>query len=192
MKGELLHLRMFYKHVVPFAVAIRLVTLTNASSLAIAATHLPAVDGRIAIGTLLPEAPLTSAINPEDFLNETNSARVAAGLPPLQLNQELSSAAAAKAQDMVTLGYWDHFRPSDQKAPWDFITEAGYHYHYAGENLARGFKTAHGITEAWLASPSHRANLLSTHYTEVGFASQVETTSNGEKILLSVQLFGAP
>jgi uncharacterized protein YkwD len=159
--------------------------------LAVAATHLPSVGGAIAVGNHLPQAHDESGIALNDFLNETNTARVAVGLEPLHLNSQLNAAAYDKATDMVMRNYWDHFSP-DGMAPWDFIKREGYVYHYAGENLARGFKTAHGITEAWIASPTHRANLYSPHYTEVGFATAMGTNDKGERVLLTVQLFGAP
>lgn len=130
-------------------------------------------------------------ISAQDLLRETNNNRIAVGLAPLNLNDTLSRAAEAKAQDMVTNGYWDHFRPGDHKAPWDFIKEAGYTYKVAGENLARGFRTAGGITQAWMHSPAHAANLLSPRYHDVGFATVYTYDSDGERVLLTVQMFGA-
>jgi uncharacterized protein YkwD len=108
----------------------------------------------------------------------------------LSLNDELTAAAQAKAADMVAKGYWDHFRPSDHKAPWDFISEAGYTYRVAGENLARGFHTPAGITKAWVASPTHLANLISPKYDEVGYASVLSTEADGSQVILTVEMFG--
>jgi|GEM_PF-4427035 len=193
MKKGMGYAQLFYKHVVPFTVAIRMVTLSTSGSLAIAATALPSVDGQLPITTnaLVPQVVNSSAISVQDFLAETNTDRIANGLAPLQLNVQLVNAAQAKAHDMIINHYWDHFRPSDHKAPWDFITEAGYTYHYAGENLARGFKTAHGVTTAWMASPAHRANLLSPNFKDVGFATIMGTDDQGNPALYTVQLFGA-
>lgn len=126
----------------------------------------------------------------EDFLALTNSERARAGLPALVLQDQLSRAARAKALDMITKGYWDHFRPGDNKAPWAFIREAGYDYRSAGENLARGYQTPQGVTLAWMNSPSHRANILSHKYTEVGFASVRVINAEGNSILFTVQMFG--
>lgn len=126
-----------------------------------------------------------------ELLQLTNAARESIGEPDLTLNPELSAAAEAKALDMAAQGYWDHFRPSDHKAPWDFIEEAGYHYQVAGENLAKGFHSPLGVTKAWLASPTHAANLLSPKYREVGFASIEVARPNQEPLILTVQMFGA-
>lgn len=132
------------------------------------------------------EIRVTVKYSNEDFLQYTNQIRVARGLKPLTINSQLGEAATLKAKDMVVHGYWDHFRPDDQKAPWDFIEESGYDYKVAGENLARGFITPAGITEAWQKSPSHLANLVSPKYTEVGFSC---LDVNG--VLYTVQMFGS-
>ena len=105
-------------------------------------------------------------ISAQDLLLLTNEDRSHAGLSVLQLNSQLSQAAEAKAQDMFAKDYWAHFAP-DGTSPWDFIHGAGYNYVYAGENLARGFTTAHDTENAWLNSPEHRANIMSSHYTDV-------------------------
>jgi len=133
----------------------------------------------------------SNALDINQFLTLTNAARAEQGVAPLTLNNDLSTAAQAKAQDMAAKHYWAHFRPTDNKAPWDFIKESGYTYKVAGENLARGFRTPEGITKAWLNSPTHRANLISAKYQEVGFASIQTVDEKGETVLLTVQMFGS-
>lgn len=102
------------------------------------------------------------------LLNDTNAQRTAEHEEALSLNQQLSAAAQAKANDMVTRNYWSHNTP-DGNAPWSFITAAGYQYQAAGENLAYGFNNASDVIAGWMNSPTHRANVLSSHYTNVGF-----------------------
>ena len=51
-----------------------------------------------------------------------------------------------------------------------FIEQEGYQYIYAGENLAVDFSESSEVIEAWFDSPSHRENLLSHNYSEIGFA----------------------
>lgn len=134
---------------------------------------------------------IAQKFTPNELLTLTNAARIEVGDAPLTLNDQLDQAAYAKAIDMAVHGYWDHFRPSDHKSPWDFIHEQGYDYQVAGENLARGFRTVQGITSAWLASPAHAANLLSKKYTDIGFASLNVTEPDGQSVLLTVQMFGS-
>jgi len=92
-------------------------------------------------------------IRVDQLLNSTNAKRQENGLSSLQLNSTLSQAAAAKAADMLTNGYWAHNSPSG-KTPWDFIIGSGYRYTLAGENLAKNFQSSDGVVEAWMASPT--------------------------------------
>lgn len=123
-----------------------------------------------------------------DILTLTNQDRAANGLPPLTLNQTLNNAAAANAQYMFAKDYWAHFAP-DGTSPWYFFQQAGYNYEYAGQNLARGFVNPTDLEQAWMASPEHRSNILSSHYTDVGFAVE-EGTLTGEDTVLVVEMFG--
>ncbi len=127
-------------------------------------------------------------IQVERLLVDTNQKRKDAGLGSLSLNQQLSQAAAGKAADMFGKNYWAHVAP-DGKTPWDFIVGAGYKYTVAGENLAKNFQDSDGVVNAWMASPSHRDNLLKSTYKEVGFAV-VNGKLQGEDTTLVVQMFG--
>jgi len=124
----------------------------------------------------------------EELLSLTNKERQEAGVDPLIINEKLSEAAAKKAQDMFEYNYWAHNSPVG-KTPWIFIKSSGYEYIYAGENLARGFTTADGAIEAWMASPDHRNNMLSSNYKDVGFAVKLGEI-NGEETVLIVQELG--
>lgn len=118
----------------------------------------------------------------------TNQERIRAGAPSLALNSLLTEAAVRKAGDMVAFDYWAHVSPSGRE-PWAFFREVGYNYTYAGENLARDFSSAEAAVAAWMASPSHRENLLNGRYQEIGIAV-VDGTLGGVETTLIVQLFG--
>ncbi|MCL6096438.1 MAG: CAP domain-containing protein [Patescibacteria group bacterium] len=143
-----------------------------------------------AVRTTFPSVLGTfSDISSEQLLLLTNQKRQENGLAPLSLNQQLSAAALNKANDMFAQNYWAHNSP-DGKTPWVFIKGAGYNYIYAGENLARGFNNAQDLINAWMASESHRKNMLSGNYQNVGFA--VETGKlNGEDTVLVVEFLGS-
>ncbi len=119
-----------------------------------------------------------------------NEKRIENGLSPLTYNEKLSLAAENKAQDMFNKNYWSHFSP-EGKSPWNFILNTGYEYEYAGENLAKNFVFSQGVVDAWMDSPSHRANILRKDYSEVGYAV-VNGVLNGEETTLVVQLFAKP
>lgn len=126
----------------------------------------------------------------QDLLNQTNELRQKNNLSPLTINQNLSKAAQAKANDMFEDDYWAHTAP-DGTEPWDFIKAYGYEYSYAGENLAVDFTNSKDVVDAWFKSVSHRENLLNANYTEIGFAV-VNGELKGRKTTLVVQLFGRP
>jgi hypothetical protein len=120
----------------------------------------------------------------------TNAERSSQGLSPLIFNPTLSKAAASKGSDMFANQYWAHTSPSG-KEPWAFISEAGYSYRVAGENLARDFAVSEQVVKAWMASPTHRANIVNAAYEEIGVAV-VNGELNGMETTLVVQMFGTP
>lgn len=130
-----------------------------------------------------------SDISDQQLLLLTNQKRQENGLPALTINNELSQAAANKAFDMFGKDYWAHNAP-DGTAPWVFIKGAGYNYIYAGENLARGFNNASDVINAWMASETHRKNMLSSNYQNVGFAVSAGKL-NGEDTVLVVEMLGS-
>lgn len=129
-------------------------------------------------------------ISIQDVVAQTNAQRASVGLPPLKLNTALSNAAAGKARDMFANQYWAHTSPSGVE-PWAFISDAGYSYLAAGENLARDFMHTSDMVAAWMASPTHKANIVNAKYEEIGVAV-VNGTLDGIETTLVVQMFGKP
>ena len=125
----------------------------------------------------------------QSLMEDTNLERKKAGLAPVVLNEKLSLAAYKKAQDMFANGYWAHVSPRGV-TPWDFIVAQGYQYTVAGENLAKNFTTSKNVVDAWMASSTHKANIVKSAYREVGF-SVVNGVLNGEETTLVVQMFGS-
>lgn len=131
---------------------------------------------------------ITSGVDQKQLIELTNAERQKAGLSPVSENEALNKAAAAKGQNMVTENYWAHFAPSG-KTPWDFMLGAGYRFTFAGENLAKNFYKSDDVVKAWMASPTHRDNLLNAKYRDVGIAV-VEGVLDGQKTTLVIQEFG--
>ncbi len=125
----------------------------------------------------------------EQLLASTNAKRAEAGLSSLVLDQRLSHAAALKAQDMFAKNYWAHNSP-EGKTPWEFVTAAGYRYRVAGENLAKNFSVSSAVVDAWMASHTHKDNIMRGDYKDIGFAV-VNGVLGGEETTLVVQMFGA-
>lgn len=126
----------------------------------------------------------------EKILSLVNKKRVENNLQPLSLSDQLDIAATAKGNDMFSKNYWAHISPTGT-TPWSFINASGYSYVYAGENLARNFNTADEVIEAWMNSPSHKANILKPEYKDIGLAI-INGNLNGEDTTLVVQEFGTP
>lgn len=127
-------------------------------------------------------------ISVDEVVNITNQKRIENGLESLEYNEKLASAAYAKGNDMLEKEYWAHIAP-DGAEPWKFFIDAGYSYRFAGENLAKDFSNASSAVDAWMASPSHRDNMLSSKYQEIGIAV-VEGDVAGVDTTIIVQLFG--
>lgn len=127
-------------------------------------------------------------ISPDEVIRLTNEKRAEAGVGALTTNATLSAAAQAKGADMLAKDYWAHVSP-DGTQPWYFFTTFGYKYRYAGENLARDFSDPPSAIAAWMASPSHKENMLSGKYKEIGVAV-VEGDLAGVDTTIIVQFFG--
>lgn len=145
------------------------------------------------LSTLLLVRPdvlgFASQISPERIVELTNQERAKAGVGPVKLNSLLNESAQRKAGDMFAFDYWAHNSPSGRD-PWSFFKEVGYKYLFAGENLARDFSSPDAVVAAWMASPTHRDNLLNPKYQEIGI-SVVDGTIGGSQTTLVVQHFGA-
>lgn len=131
-----------------------------------------------------------TSITPVQVVEQTNAKRAALGLQTLAMNPTLSVAAQQKAADMFANQYWAHTSP-EGKEPWDFIRASGYTYQAAGENLARDFMGTGEMLDAWMNSPTHRANIVNARYQEIGVAV-VNGTLDGTDTTLVVQMFGRP
>ncbi len=145
-------------------------------------TSLPGETGRV-LG-------FASSISPNQVIEQTNAQRISSGLSPLTTNSLLNAAALAKGQHMFANQYWAHTAP-DGTSPWTFIRNSGYSYQVAGENLARDFSDTGGMVQAWMASPTHQANIMNTRYQETGVAV-IDGTLQGVETTLVVQMFGTP
>jgi hypothetical protein len=119
-----------------------------------------------------------------------NEDRADKSIGELSINPLLEEAARLKAEDMASKGYFAHYGP-DGTAPWDWIDKAGYAYSYAGENLAIDFTDSDQVDRAWMNSPTHRANILNSTFTEIGIAT-ASGMYNGKETIFVVQMFGAP
>jgi len=117
------------------------------------------------------------ALSARQIIDLLNQDRVRHGLDVLVMNPTLNLAAMAKAQDMINKNYFSHTSPEGVK-PWYWFQVLGYDYTYAGENLAEGYNDPVELEKSWMGSPTHRANILSPFYSEVGLAVAEDHNTN--------------
>ncbi len=120
----------------------------------------------------------------------TNEERAQNNAEPLIENDLLTKAAKLKAEDMASRGYFAHNSP-DGKTPWYWLDQVGYKYSMAGENLAVNFFESRDVAEAWMDSPSHRANIVKKNYKEIGIGVATGTFE-GRNTVFVAQFFGTP
>lgn len=131
-----------------------------------------------------------TSISQQHLIQLTNAERVKAGVAPVAENAKLNQSAMLKAQNMFAEDYWAHYSPTG-KTPWQWFDQAGYVYTLAGENLARDFDTSQGVINGWMNSPSHRENMLTPGYKDIGIAV-LNGVLGGHETTLVVQHFGTP
>ena len=102
-----------------------------------------------------------------------NEVRAEHGLKPLRASRGLHRAAQRHSADMVARDYFGHTSPTGSTLSYR-ILHSGFIYWgqwWAGEDLAWGtgtYGTPRATLRMWLASPEHRAILLSTRYGLIG------------------------
>ena len=94
-----------------------------------------------------------------------NKERKSAGLNPVTLNTDATTAAQVRAEESSVS--FSHTRP-DGTSFATALKDAGVSYRSCGENIAWGQKTPEQVMEGWMNSAGHRANILNASYTEIG------------------------
>jgi hypothetical protein len=139
---------------------------------------------------LIPRSKLYGIVEANALVDETNQNRASNNLQTLQISPLLQAAAQEKANDMATKGYFAHTSPQGL-TPWYWFENVGYSFDYAGENLAVNFTDSQDVTNAWMNSPEHRANILSGDFTQIGIAT-AQGIYNGQSATYVVEEFGTP
>lgn len=135
-----------------------------------------------------PSTQLYSAISSQRVLDLINSVRAEKNLAPVSLDIKLAVAADYKSADMLANDYFEHTSPSGI-SPWHWFNKAGYNYLYAGENLALDFNESDEVFNAWMESPTHRANILNPNFNEIGISVRSGQLQN-HQATVAVLLFG--
>lgn len=140
---------------------------------------------------IIPISKVEAQISVDSLLQLHNAERAKYGLGALTLNTTLSNSAQQKAAAMLASDCWSHYCPPGV-SPWDFFTNSGYTYIYAGENLAEGFFDTQAAMTAWMNSPTHRENILRPEFKDIGFGVVQGTFQGVENNIIIAVHFGTP
>jgi uncharacterized protein YkwD len=123
---------------------------------------------------------------------------------PLTFNATLLGVARLHSQDMIANGYFAH-ASLDGRSPFDRMTEAGYQYSYAGENIALMYSTSpldevstaldlHDalFLDEGVVGRGHRVNILNGNFKEVGIGTAGGSYQHSPYGLTLTCDFGAP
>ena len=101
----------------------------------------------------------------EQVVELVNAERAKAGLGALTLDKSIEAAALVRAREIEIS--FSHTRP-DGRSFSTVLTDNGISFSGAGENIAWGQKSPEEVVNAWMNSPSHRANILNSRFTKIG------------------------
>jgi uncharacterized protein YkwD len=162
----------------------------------------PVVAVAAALAALAVAAPSASAAGACDAANASantaskralvratlcvlNAERKRHKLRPLRLNHRLAAAARRHSRAMARKRFFSHTSPSGSTFV-DRIRRTGYlsgaRRWFIGENIAYGSgssSTPRSIGTAWMNSPPHRANILSSSFSSIGIGIASGTPSGG-------------
>ncbi|MCW5850450.1 MAG: S8 family serine peptidase [Anaerolineae bacterium] len=114
--------------------------------------------------TPVPTAP------PDDYelqlIQLINQQRVAAGLPPLEIDPRLMNATDFHNRWMLDNGCFAH-QCSGEPDPFARMRNAGYPLLSGSENIGQGYRTPSDMVTGWMGSSGHRANILG-NWTHIG------------------------
>ena len=142
------------------------------------------VTKKVGITKVVPTPSLSFSEEVEQEIHIlVNAARAQNGLVPLVWDSALTVLAREHSVDMQTHTYFAHDNLLGCSSSCR-VTSAGYAWVSLGENIytMSGFtvsskEAAEMVVIGWLKSPGHRANILSTTYTNqgVGVATEGKT-----------------
>lgn len=109
------------------------------------------------------------------MLDSVNALRRAAGAPPVELDAQLTAAAATHSRDMARQERPWHFG-SDGSSPIDRVQRAGYAGTLIGETISETYETELETLGAWMEVNETRRIILDPRARKLGFSWYQEDT----------------
>ena len=127
---------------------------------------------------LATPAPLNS--NEQMLLTLVNKERTKRGLAKVHINARLLTAARAHSKEMGTRQYFSHDSANGESFSKRLIRygykRSGYSYWKVGEDIYYGSGLSSSpvaVVAAWMASPGHRAVILTKAFRDIGVGAVV-------------------
>jgi uncharacterized protein YkwD len=90
---------------------------------------------------------------------------------PLSLEPDVIEAARVHSEWMADTDSFTHDSPGGPLGDslGERLTNAGYTWSAAAENIASGYSSPRGAVDGWLSSDGHCRNLMKSTYTDAGY-----------------------
>ncbi|MES9854057.1 MAG: Ig-like domain-containing protein [Candidatus Thiodiazotropha sp. L084R] len=147
-------------------------SFTTGSSYNLGATTQATIDQCMDEGDKLMLTLVNNARGVARYCGGTNYKAVEA----IAWNCLLDTAALNHSTSMADNDYFSH-TGLDDSSPGDRITAAGYTWRTYAENIAAGYADEEAAMTAWLESPGHCVNIMSSRVTELGAGVSENPTS---------------
>ena len=120
-----------------------------------------------------------------------NHERALYHLPALKQVHKLTVSAQNYTAEMVRDDFFSHTAPNGS-TPGARIAATGYHWSWAGENIASGFPTPLAVVTGWMHSQGHCYNMLAPVFSDIGVGVIANAVSSASEPSTWTQDFGLP
>ncbi|GAA4118145.1 hypothetical protein GCM10022215_19390 [Nocardioides fonticola] len=134
----------------------------------------------LVVGLAGPAAAATSAEYQKDGIAATNHERTSRSIKALTKDSCLQKMAVKQARKEAKANSMFHqsMNPIMQKCGMNLV----------GENVAYGFSSGQAVVNAWMNSPEHKANILESRFTRIGFGARQSASG----VWFVSEVFGRP
>lgn len=113
------------------------------------------------------ENQVLTLVNQKRAAGATCGGTVYPPAPPLAFHESLRCSARVHSKDMGDKNFFSH-TGSNGSTFSQRITNAGYSWSGAGENIGAGYSSPAAAVNGWMASSGHCSNIMNKSYTHLG------------------------
>lgn len=148
----------------------------DASSESVARLVTPSTPVSASAGTSASPSLEEAGVIERRAFEQTNQVRVQHGLPALEWDGEVCRLARSHSESMFRLNYFSHITPDGLHLRDRARTAGILTFKVLAENIAynQGYEDpAASAVQRWMASPKHRANILSNEFRAMAIGTYV-------------------